>query len=127
MQNRNIFRILQERFGDPIGDYAGDAPAGVRSDPQIRCPVCGTGDCECQNSMNDGPICSECGMMVVEGACGCTHEIAEAKKKGPSRKTARKILQGTKTFKDKMKKVEKWADDPAAAAGWMMKKAGYKE
>jgi hypothetical protein len=30
---------------------------------------------------------------------------------------------GTKTFKQKMKKVEKWAEDPAAAAAWMMHKA----
>jgi hypothetical protein len=81
MPNRNIFRVLQERFGDPIGDYAGDAPAGVRIDSQVRCPVCGTGDCECQNSMSEGEICGECGMMEVEGACGCTHEIEEAKKK----------------------------------------------
>ena len=51
---------------------------------------------------------------------------SEAKKKGPSKKTAQKILRGTKTFKDKMKKVEKWADDPAAAAAWMMGQAGMK-
>lgn len=48
---------------------------------------------------------------------------AEAKKKGPSKKTAQKILRGTKTFKQKMKKVEKWADEPAAAAARMMHKA----
>jgi len=48
---------------------------------------------------------------------------AEAQKKGPTKKTAQKILKGTKTFKQKMKKVEKWADDPAAAAAWMMHKA----
>jgi hypothetical protein len=34
--------------------------------------------------------------------------VSEAqKKKGPSKKTAQKILRGTKTFKDKVKKVEK--------------------
>jgi hypothetical protein len=50
--------------------------------------------------------------------------VSEAqKKKGPSKKTAQKILRGTKTFKQKMKKVEKWAEDPAAAAAWMMHKA----
>lgn len=48
---------------------------------------------------------------------------AEAKGKGPTKKTAQKILKGTKTFKQKMKKVEKWAEDPAAAAAWMMHKA----
>ena len=47
----------------------------------------------------------------------------EAKKKGPTKKTAQKILKGTKTFKDKVKKVEKWADEPEAAAAWMMHKA----
>lgn len=46
-----------------------------------------------------------------------------AKKAGPSKKTAKKILRGTKTFKEKMKKVSSWADDPAAAAAWMMHKA----
>jgi len=51
---------------------------------------------------------------------------AEAKGKGPSKKTAQKILRGTKTFKDKVKKVEKWADDPEAAAAWMMHKAAGK-
>jgi len=52
------------------------------------------------------------------------HEVhAEAKSKGPSKKTAQKILKGTKTFKDKVKKVEKWADEPEAAAAWMMHKA----
>jgi len=50
-------------------------------------------------------------------------EMSEAKKKGPSKKTAQKILRGTKTFKQKMKKVEKWADEPEAAAAWMMHKA----
>jgi hypothetical protein len=51
--------------------------------------------------------------------------VSEAKKKhkGPSKKTAQKILRGTKTFKDKVKKVEKWADEPEAAAAWMMHKA----
>lgn len=48
---------------------------------------------------------------------------AEAKGMGPNKKAAQKILKGTKTFKQKMKKVEKWAEDPAAAAAWMMHKA----
>jgi hypothetical protein len=66
--------------------------------------------------------CSEFGMYEVEGSCGCTH-MEEAKKKGPSKKTAQKILRGTKTFKDKVKKVSGWADEPEAAAAWMMHKA----
>lgn len=44
-------------------------------------------------------------------------------KKGPTKKAAQKILRGTKTFKQKVKKVSKWADDPEAAAAWMMHKA----
>jgi hypothetical protein len=53
-------------------------------------------------------------------------ELTE-KKKGPSKKTARKILKGTKTFKDKVKKVSSWAEDPEAMAGWLMKRADYKK
>jgi hypothetical protein len=66
--------------------------------------------------------CDECGMYEVEGSCGCTH-MEEAQNKGPSKKTAKKILRGTKTFADKMTKVSGWADEPAAAAAWMMHKA----
>lgn len=164
---------LQEVFGEPIGSYAGDAPAGVRSEA-ATCPDCGMmpidGSCDCDHSSgeDEGGVCGGCGMMVVDGRCGCSHAAQvcpdcgmmpiggncgcgmqvmtsspasscncggtmtqgtcqcgtnEAKKKGPSKSTARKILRGTKTFKDKMKKVEKWADDPAAAAAWMMHKA----
>jgi hypothetical protein len=46
-----------------------------------------------------------------------------SEKKGPSKKAAQKILRGTKTFKQKMQKVSSWAEDPAAAAAWMMHKA----
>ena len=81
MRNKSIFRVLQERFGDPIGSYAGDSPAGVRDVGPVRCPTCGMEDCECQHSMSEGDVCSECGMMAVEGTCGCTHEMAEANKK----------------------------------------------
>lgn len=82
------------------------------------------GECSCGGLNEAMEPCSECGMMYVEGeGCGCTHEMDEAKKKGPSKKAAQKILRGTKTFKEKMKKVSSWADDPAAAAAWMTKKA----
>lgn len=81
MRNKSIFRVLQERFGDPIGNYAGDSPAGVRDVGPVRCPTCGMEDCECQHSMSEGDVCSECGMMAVEGTCGCTYKMAEAKKK----------------------------------------------
>lgn len=49
--------------------------------------------------------------------------ISEKRNRGPSKKTAKKILKGTKTFKDKVKKVSGWAEDPEAAAAWMMNKA----
>lgn len=117
---RSITEILQERFGDPIGSYAGDAPAGVRSIEEEKRHKCGMEDCDCDHT-NEAEACNQCGFMEVEGSCGCTH--LEEDKKGPSKKTAQKILKGTKTFKQKMKKVEKWADDPAAAAAWMTKKA----
>ena len=192
MRHKNISKTLQERFGDPIGSYAGDAPVGVRSEMSAEpCPHCGMlpiggrcgceqdcgcggspGECSCERGMNEavdfGPCpdcgmlpvdghcncthgkescsgcgnspemctcqvsrlgmyegtepCDECGMYEVEGSCGCTH-MEEAQSKGPSKKTAKKILRGTKTFADKMKKVSGWADEPAAAAAWMMHKA----
>jgi len=96
---RSIETILQERFGDPIGSYAGDAPVGVRSIDEDVCPTCGMKDCECDHTMSEeetctatlGPcvgsnriseaeICNQCGMMPLEGdGCGCTH-LEEAKK-----------------------------------------------
>lgn len=85
---RNIEVILQERFGDPIGSYAGDAPVGVRSTEEKVCQNCGMQhtlieDETCTASL--GPcvgisrteasvieFCNHCGMMLLEG-CGCTH------------------------------------------------------
>ena len=77
---RSITDILVERFGDPIGKYAGDAPAGVRSIEEATCPECGMEDCECDHA-NEAAACTECGYMKVEGSCGCTHEMSEARKK----------------------------------------------
>lgn len=78
------------------------------------------GDCSC--GVREMDTC-ECGGMNEDGTCGCDKEVTEAKRKGPSKKTAQKILRGTKTFQDKVEKVSSWADDPKAAAAWMMKKA----
>ena len=97
MRNSYISRRLQERFGDPIGSYAGDAPVGVRSVQETKdgvCDCCGLmpidGECACSKK-DDGTMtldhggnmasiyeaampCDECGMMTVEGeGCGCTH------------------------------------------------------
>lgn len=62
---KSITELLQEKFGDPVGDetYKGDAPAGVRSVDEI----------------DEMSTCSECGYMKVEGSCGCTH-LDETKK-----------------------------------------------
>ena len=117
--------MLQEKFGMPIGAYAGEPAVGVRDqrESELLCPSCGMmpvdGACGCEHS----DVCPKCGMMPLSVDEPCSCMVAEAKKGGPSKKTAKKILRGTKTFKEKMKKVEKWADDPAAAAAWMTKKA----
>lgn len=137
-------------FGDPIGSYAGNAPVGALSELSC-CPSCGSlpieGEtccdgmgasmCSCGCGMPEGECagaidymgapCMNCGMMPEElGAqCGCV--MAEAKrrkkKKGPTKKGAAKILKGADTFAQKMKKVSGWAENPPAAAAWMMHKA----
>ena len=48
---------IQERFGDPIGSYAGDAPVGVRS---------------VEEAEDAGP-CEACGLLPIDGECGCLH------------------------------------------------------
>jgi len=118
-------KMLQEKFGMPIGTYAGQPMVGVRDEggEELLCSGCGMmpvgGSCGCE----DSDVCPRCGMMPPADDQPCSCAMAEAKKRGPSKKTAQKILRGTKTFKQKMKKVEKWADDPAAAAAWMTHKA----
>jgi hypothetical protein len=88
------------------------------------CSECGMSEATCECGMNEASkACSECGMD--ESVCECGMNEGK-KKKGPSKKTAKKILRGTKTFKDKMEKVSGWAEDPAAAAAWMMHKATKK-
>ena len=104
----------------PIGGQCGCSDSDT-------CPMCGQmpptvdASCTCGGLSEGKDTCDECGMY--EDVCECGMNEAKKKKGGPSAKTARKILRGTKTFKDKMKKVEKWADNPAAAAAWMMHKA----
>lgn len=81
MRNSHITKSLQEKFGDPIGSYAGDAPVGVRSvdEHETHCASCGMpavdGSCECHDDM----VCHQCGMMPVDGLCGCEglHEAVE--------------------------------------------------
>jgi hypothetical protein len=201
-------RLLIEKFGDPIGSFAGEPLTGVRDEREDTCPDCGMmivdGRCGCEDFVDDEfadfeedtALCPGCGMMSVGGGCGCgdscphcsqmpvgggcgcggqnpmnvqqqmiglkeaddtcdecgmNEDVCECdmredkkacdecgmnekvcecgmnegkkKKKGPTKKTAQKILKGTKTFAQKMKKVSGWADDPGAAAAWMMHKA----
>lgn len=157
-------KILEEAFGEPIKlaitepvklepvqvkISLDDDVLGAEEHEDSVCPDCGMmsvdGQCGCEHSSgsDEGAVCPGCGMMVVDGQCGCEHEetqpcdscgmmplpgspcgcgMQEAKK-GPTASTAKKILRGTKSFKDKMKKVSSWAEDPAAAAAWMTHKA----
>lgn len=91
--------MLQEKFGDPIGSYAGEPTMGVRDERNEGvCPDCGMmpvggscgcggavglavcdcgsppDQCDCEGHIHEGhEPCSECGMYEVEGSCGCTH------------------------------------------------------
>jgi hypothetical protein len=94
-----VLRRLLEVFGEPIGDRP--TTYGV---PDER--------------VNEEKMCEGCGCSESVCECGMTEA-----RRGPTKKTAKKILRGTKTFKQKMKKVSGWAEDPAAAAAWMQHKA----
>lgn len=93
-----ISRILRERFGDPIGSYAGEPLIGVRDEASDVCSSCGmmpidgecgceaqvcdcgkpVEQCECSGHMHEGvEPCSECGMLEVDESCGCTHNESE--------------------------------------------------
>lgn len=89
MRDTTIIKRLQERFGDPIGSYAGNAPVGVRSvDETLVCPACGMmpldGGCGCEESCSCGApqgectcdmssgSCPGCGMLPINGVCGCS-------------------------------------------------------
>ena len=135
-------------FGDPIGSYAGESMVGAR-DASAPCSECGmmpleieAAPCSCgaqesaPDKMCDGcgmPVdqcvcdqastCPACGMMPLELGGGCECSMTEAKK-GPSKKTAKKILKGAVTATQKAKKVDSWATNPWAAANWMSQQAG---
>lgn len=138
MAHNKFTKILQEMFGDPmlpedmifgkkIGSYAGDPPYGAPSTD--TCSSCGMmpedpeASCECEEMLEGTSVCDECGMNEAVCECWDGGMSETRRRKGPSSKTAKKILRGTKTFGQKVKKVEKWADDPAAAAAWMTHKA----
>ena len=135
---------LTETFGDPIGSYAGAAPVGVIDSrgmgeacmtcgmmpaesscgcaemQEEMCEMCGmpVGQCTCQQAST----CPACGMMPLEMGAPCECAMTEAKK-GPSKKTAKKILKGAVTATEKAEKVDSWATNPWAAANWMSQQA----
>ena len=87
MRYSRVFKTLQERFGDPIGSYAGDAPVGVRSQVEVDvCSGCGMmpigGKCGCEESCGCGApggectcdmgVCPACGMIPIQGVANVT-------------------------------------------------------
>lgn len=124
-----------------MDDLDMEQPVVMLSLGESYCAKCESSDGPCDEcNYMDEKSCSECGSFVEEEVCtecGAMYTMAEAKrrkkkkakhqkhksKKGPSKKTAKKILKGTKTFAAKMKKVSGWAENPPAAAAWMMHKA----
>ena len=93
MRRRPRRDVIWERFGDPIGSYAGDAPVGVRSvQAEVGCPCGCDGSCGCATGEDEmctgcgmpvdmcrcsaGGTCPTCDMVPVMGRCGCP--MAEA-------------------------------------------------
>jgi hypothetical protein len=120
---RRMFKILVERFGEPIGD----APA-VPGVPDERnealeaggfptCPECG-GQYAIETDVPGELLCHDCGATY-------TPDVNEAKKRnGPSKKAAKSWINGTKKFKDKVTKAKKaGAKNPEGLAAWMQHKA----
>lgn len=54
--NEKLEKMLAERFGEKIGSYAGESAVGVHDEREM---------------MDEEMICPDCGMMVVDGHCGC--------------------------------------------------------
>ena len=137
MKNRKLI----EAFGDPIGSYAGITAVGAHDlgEPCHKCSMmpdvefdCGCNSeeevCEgCgmpveQCACGGGDVCPRCGQMSLEPGAPCTCGLQESK--GPSKKTAKKILKGAVTATQKAQQVDSWATNPWAAANWMSQKAG---
>lgn len=89
--------------------------------------------CMCKDQIQDMDEAS-CTGGCTYGTCSCTatenkehtgDELSEAKKKkGPTKKTLKKIFKGDKTFEDKLEKVKSWGTvtDPSAYVAWATKK-----
>jgi len=137
MDKRTIDRIIQEKFGDSIGSYAGDAPVGVRDerdeDDTITESRDRVGSREIMTTWED--LYRESGEVALETLVswlGTTEDavvqnmprglvvdendfviedgggfMGEGKKKGPSKKQAKGFIKGTKKFIDKVAKAKK--------------------
>jgi hypothetical protein len=72
---KELIKKLTENFGSPIGSYAGEPLVGVRDEGMVEpCPHCGmlpvNGTCGCEHKHD---VCEKCGMMPqsVESSCEC--------------------------------------------------------
>lgn len=72
---KELIKKLTENFGSPIGSYAGEPLVGVRDEEMVEpCPHCGmlpvNGTCGCEHKHD---VCEKCGMMPqsVESSCEC--------------------------------------------------------
>jgi len=77
---------LQERFGDPIGSYAGEEHVGVADERGEPCEGCGMmpidGHCKC-----DEKICKNCGFPITQlgdpMGCNCNLQSEAKGRKQP--------------------------------------------
>ena len=82
MYDAKTRKMLQEMFGEPLSPeedwhqkmtmYKGDAPSGAPGvNPAVEvCPGCGMMRIEGKCGCDETGVCPECGMMHVDGACG---------------------------------------------------------
>jgi len=77
--NARSIKMLFEKFGDPIGSYAGEPAAGVRDEDESMvetCPACNMlpvdGNCGCEEN------CDGCGIPVSQCDCEETSKVCPA-------------------------------------------------
>ena len=83
----NYSRLVEERFGPEfrkIGVFAGEDMSGVRDErDDMTCPGCGMmpveGSCGCGDpTVSAEPVvCPGCSMMPIDGSCGCSKDTCE--------------------------------------------------